>query len=243
MLNLLIKSLKDFLDKRILLLSVLPLFISALVIGLLFFIFSNKIHQFFIWIANYIPFVSSSSVANIAQSIISLTFFYQLMVMMSVMFVGLVADKIADRINAKNYQMDKQGFGTLAGSITTAIKANLLFILLLILFSPTLFIPGVNIVVHIFLWSVLIKSPLFYDSLAFYASKNQFKQIRKNNKQRILLLSLALSCLFFIPVFGVFLYVFQLIVFIHFNLGNLKQLTADKSVESYKYEKENTIYS
>ncbi len=224
MLNLFIKSLKDFLDKRILFLSVVPLFISALVIGLLFFIFSNKIHQFFIWVTAYIPFVNSTSIAEFTQSIVSIGVFYELMVMMSVLFAGIVADKIADRINKKHYQIKKQGFGTFTGSIVTAIKANLLFVLLLILLIPTLFIPGVNIVVHILLWSVLIKSPLFYDSLAFYASREQFDHIKKDNKVRIILLSLFSASLFFIPVLGVFLYIFQLILFIHFNLKNLKAI-------------------
>lgn len=229
MLNLLIKSLKDFLDKRILFLSVVPLLISMLVIGLLFFIFSNKIHQFFIWITSYIPFVNSTSIAEFTQSIVIIGVFYELMVMMSVMFAGIVADKIADRVNEKHYQIKKRGFGTFTGSILIAIKSNLLFVLLLILLSPTLFIPGVNIVVHILLWTVLIKSPLFYDSLAFYASKEQFYYIRKNSKAKIMLLSLISASLFFIPVLGVFLYVFQLILFINFNLTNLKAMAYSKA--------------
>lgn len=218
------RSLKDFFDKKVLLLSVVPVLIAAVFWGLIFFIFSDAIHAFFVWIVSHIPFVSGDFLANITQGFFGVIVFYELMIISSVLFVGIVADGIVDRINAKYYHLEKRGFGTFLGSMAKAVKSNILFMVLFIILIPTMFIPFLNVFIHLFLWSIMIKEPMFYDSLAFYATKEEFEQIKKNNKFKIWLISFGSSALFLLPVIGVFLYVLQLIIFTHFNLQNLRRL-------------------
>ena len=224
MLKILIKSFKDFFDKKILLLSFAPVFISVVFLGVVFFIFSDNINQFFVWIVSYIPFINGGFISSIVQGILGIIIFYELVLMMSVLFMAFIADSVVDRINKKHYHLKKLGFGTFLGSMTEAIKSNILFILLFIVLTPTMFIPFLNVLIHIFLWLVLIKSPMLYDSLAFYAAKDEFEKIKKSDRFKIWLLSFVVASLFLIPVFGVFSYVLQLIFFTHFSLSRLQKM-------------------
>ncbi|GEM_PF-2162101 len=225
-----IRSLKDFFDKKILLISIVPMLISAVVLGSILLIFSNNIHEFFIWIMSHIPFINGELVAGITQGLFVILIFYELIIISSVLFVGIVTDSVVDRINAKHYNLEKRGFGTLLGSMAKAIKSNIIFIILFIILIPTLFIPFLNILIHLLLWSILIKEPMFYDSLAFYANKEEFEQIKQKNKFKIWFISFVSSALFLLPMIGVFLYVLQLIIFTHFNLQNLKHSRKLQSV-------------
>jgi hypothetical protein len=224
MIKMFIKSFKDFLDKKILLLSFVPVFISIIFLGIVFFIFSDNINQFFIWIVGHIPFINGNFISSIVQGILGIIIFYELVLIMSVLFVGFIADGVVDRINEKHYHLKKLGFGTFLGSMAEAVKSNILFIILFIILIPTMFIPFLNVVIQIFLWSFLIKSPMFYDALAFYATKDQFEKIKKSNRFKIWFLSFMAASLFLIPVFGIFSYVLQLILFTHFNLSRLQKM-------------------
>jgi len=224
MLSLVSRSLKDLFDKKLLLLSFLPVFVSAVFLGIVFFVFSDGIHQFFVWAVGHIPFLGGELVTIITQSIAELVIFYELLLIMSILFVGLIADAVVDRINGKYYYLEKRGFGTFLGSMLKAIRSNILFIMLFLILIPFLFIPFLNIAVHIFLWAILIRSPMLYDSLAFYARKKEFEEIKRSNRLQTWLLSLVAASLFLIPLFGVFLYLLQLIMFTHFSLSKLKEI-------------------
>jgi len=108
-----------------------------------------------------------------------------------------------------------------------ALKQNLIFIVLFIIFLPLIFVPVLNIIVHIFLWATLIKKPNFYDSIAMYANKEEFKILQKRDKLKTNIIALISASLFLIPVVGVFVYVVQLLMFAHFNLSRLKAIRAN----------------
>jgi len=140
------------------------------------------------------------------------------------MIVGIIADKIVDRINEKYYHLKKHGFGSFLGSMGITLKYNLIFFVLLIIFLPAMFIPGLNIFVNVILWIILIKEPVFYDSVAMYASKKEYQSLKSQNKTTTFLIAFLSSLLFLIPVIGVFVYIVQLLLFTHYNLKRLKEL-------------------
>ena len=225
MLEIILKSFKDLFDKRIFFTSLLPIILAALFWGVVFFIFIEPISHFVAYLASYIPFIGDSSwLQNGIKSVGGILVYYELVIISSVMIVGIISDKIVDRINEKYYHNQKRGFGSVSGSVMVALRQNLVFIILFVLLAWTLFIPGVNVLVHIFLWSVLIKKPNFYDSLAMYATKKEYKTLQKKEKLKTNLLSMIGASFFLIPIVGVFIYVVQLLIFSHFNLGRLKLL-------------------
>lgn len=225
MLKLFLKSIKDLFNTKILLTSLIPIVVASLFWGIIFFILHNQINQFIVWLISYIPFVGDSKwLVNTVEAIGGIFIYYELLIITSIMIVGIIADKIVDEINSKYYHNEKRGFGTTLESIIISLKQNLLFIILFILFLPTMFIPVVNIVVHLFLWSILIKKPTFYDSIAMYANKDEFHQLESSNTMQLRLIALVSASLLLIPVFGIFVYILQLLMFTHFNLQRLKTI-------------------
>jgi len=225
MIDILLKSLKDVFDKEILFASLIPIIVAALFWGIVFFIFHTQINSFFAYIADHIPFISDSNwIKNIIETIGGIFIYYELLIITSVMIVGIIADKIVDKINKKYYNLEKKGFGTLFGSLSISLKQNIIFILLFLVLIPAMFIPMLNILANLILWTILIKEPMYYDSIAMYATKDEYKQLQKNNKLKIIIIAFLSASLFLVPLFGVFVYVLQLLIFTHFNLSKLQEI-------------------
>ncbi len=224
MIALLITSIKDFLHPKILFFALIPLSLAALVLGGIFYLLHTQIEGYFITIASYIPFVSAAWIQKISESFFGLFIFYEFWMMLALVFVGLISEKVVDFVNAKYYHLEKQGFGTSMGSIMIALKSNAIFLVLFIITSPLLFIPIVNIILHILLWMVMLKAPMYYDACAFYATKSQYKEIKKKHKGELRLITLVSASLLLVPFLGVFLYILQLIFYTHFSLSKLKAL-------------------
>lgn len=222
MIALLLKSLKDFLHPKILFYSLIPLLLSGLLLGALFYLLHTQIEGYFITIASYIPFVSAQWVQNISESLLGFFIFYEFWIMLALVLVGLISDKVVDFINDKYYHLEKKGFGTMSGSVLSALKSNALFLMLFIITSPLLLIPVVNVLLHIVLWMVMLKAPMYYDACAFYATKSQFKEIKSQYKGQLRFITLLSASLLLIPFLGVLLYVLQLIMYSHFALSKLK---------------------
>jgi len=228
MLEILIKSIKDLFDKKILFKSLVPIIVAAIFWGIVFFVFHSQINDFFVYLISHIPFISDSNwIKNIIEVIGGIFIYYQLLIITSTLIVGVIADKIVDRINEKYYHLKKQGFGSFIGSIGITLKYNLIFIILFIILLPAMFIPGINIIVNIMLWIILIKNPIFYDSIAMYASKEEYQILKNNKKTTTFIIAFLSALLFLVPILGVFVYIAQLLLFTHYNLKRLKELRGE----------------
>ncbi len=224
------KSLRDFMRPSILLMSLLPITLAAIFWAVVFYLFWNQIDLLLGKLLESIPFISVEWAKSTLELVGGVFVYYELLIITAVMVVGLIADKVVNGINARGYQLSKQGFGSLRGSMLISLRSNLFFLILFIILLPTLFIPVVNIVVHVFLWVVLIRAPLFYDSIATIASRDEFRQLKKNNRWRSFLIAVLSASLFLIPVIGVFIYVLQLLFFSHYNLQRLSVMRAGTAV-------------
>jgi hypothetical protein len=222
MIEALVHTLKDFWHPKIYLLSLIPLLLSGILLAAVFYLLHTQIEGYFVIIAGYIPFVSAEWVQKISESFIALFIFYEFWIMLALVFVGIIADRVVDFINERHYHLQKKGFGTMWGSIVEALKSNLLFFILFILTSPLLFVPILNIVVHLLLWMVMLKAPMYYDAAAFYATKEEFKMIKKRDKGELRRITLLSASVLFIPFIGLLLYIFQLMLYTHFALTKLR---------------------
>lgn len=215
------KSFRDFLNFRILMISFVPIMGAALFWGCVFYLFSDQIDALLVSWLGRVPFMNTEWAVDAVELIGGLVIFYQLMIATAVMIVGLIADGVVDRINARRYQLARTGFGSLSGSIWTSLKSNTLFILLFVLFLPLVFVPVINIAVQLWLWMLLIKKPLFYDSLAMYANREEYTRLLKADRGQTFVITLAAASLFLIPLIGVFIYVLQLLFYANYNLQRL----------------------
>jgi len=226
MLSVIAKSLRDFMRPSILFMSLLPITLAAIFWAIIFYFFWGQIDALLITLLEHIPFISVDWAKSAIELLGGVFVYYELLIVTAVMVVGLIADRVVDKVNARSYQLGKQGFGSLRGSMLISLRSNLFFVILFVLFLPTLFIPVVNIIVHLFLWVVLIRAPLFYDAVAMVATREEFRQLKKNNRGRNFLIAVLAASLFLIPVIGVFIYVLQLLFFCHHNLQQLSLMRA-----------------
>ncbi len=223
MFTLLIRSLKDAIHPKIIFYSLIPMAISALILWGIFSAFEGTIETYVLKFANYIPFVPDRWIENIAESFIGIFIFYQFWVILALIIVGVISDQVVDFVNQRYYHLEKNGFGTMIGSIVIALKSTVIYMILFIITLPLLFIPILNFIVQILLWMVMLKAPMYYDACAFYTQKKEFKTIQTKYKTELRLVTFISSLLFLIPFLGVLLYIVQLIMFTHFSLSKLKK--------------------
>lgn len=225
MIDILLRAIKDLFDKKIFVTSLIPIIVAALFWGVVFFIFHTQINDFIVYLVSHIPFVGDSSwLKDIIEAVGGVLIYYQLLILTSVLIVGLIADKIVDTINDKYYHLKKEGFGTILGSLSISLKQNAIFIILFLILIPTMFVPLLNILVNLLLWMILIKKPMFYDSISMYATKDEYATLLQNDKMSITMITMLSASLFLIPILGVFVYILQLLIFTHFNLKRLEKL-------------------
>ena len=118
------------------------------------------------------------------------------------------------------------------GSIGISLKQNFVFIVLFLILIPAMFTPLLNLFVNHILWMILIKKPMFYDSISKYATKDEYTTLLKNEKMSTIIITLLSASLFLMPIIGVFAYVLQLLIFTHFNLKSLEKLRLEQSKEN-----------
>ena len=105
MVQLVLKSFKDLLDKKIFFTSLKPIIIAAVFSGVLFFLFIQPLSHLMAHLTSYIPFIGKSSwMQNSIHKLGSLVVYYDMIVISSVVIVGIIADKIVDIINGFLYR-------------------------------------------------------------------------------------------------------------------------------------------
>jgi len=229
--RILLLSINDFFTKRVLILSLVPALFVILFWSVVFLFFHTHISEISSHLIAYIPFATADWIKSIASMVLMILFFYQLVLMTIILSLGLISEKIVLAINEEHYSLKLEGDHSLSGVLTTSLKTNTIFLLLYILLLPTFFIPGINVAVHLFLWSILLKQPLLYDSAAIFANRDEYEHLLHANRWSLRVLSVLLSVLFFVPPIGAFTTIFQLIVLTHYSLARLKQ----SRVESGKH--------
>jgi len=215
-------------DPKVLLISLLPITLAAIFWALVFYVFQGQIYAVLeSFLMRRLPVFNADWAAAIIGVFGGIFIYYELLLITAVMIVGLIADVVVGRINAKQYQLEKRGFGTLTGSLLISLRSNAFFIVLFVITLPLLFVPVFNVFVHLFLWVVLIKSPLFYDSIAMFATREEYQTLKSTRRWRTRGIAYLAASLFLIPVVGVFIYVLQLIFFAHYNLQRLADMRGE----------------
>jgi hypothetical protein len=221
LLSIFTRSLRDFLTKEMLLLSLAPFLIALFIWSTLFLGFSAEVDSVVNLLLGYIPFSDIAYIHGIADFLLTWILFLLLLLSSSMIILSFISDRIVSVINKRHYHFASSGFGNLSQTLQVSIRSNMVFLFYYILLLPTLFIPFVNIAVHLFLWQRLLKHQMMFDALSGYASKEQYKSILQKEKGSLTIMALLASMLFFIPFLGTFVLIFQLILFTHFGLSRL----------------------
>jgi hypothetical protein len=212
------KVLEDLLDNVILKYTLLPLGMSLIFWGALLIFFGNDILSVIADYSKTLPYGDViSGFINSAGWIFLIVLYYLLSISTLGVFSSLFIDKIVLRINEKHFSCTprKTTFKDTLYGLWISIKAFLIYIFLSIFTFWMLFIPVVNIFYQMFMWSILNKKPLVFDSSYLFFNP---KEIEKELGIKAWLVVFLTSVVYFVPVVSWFGYTIQLIFMSHMVL-------------------------
>ena len=201
-----------FKNKEILKIVLKPFLISILVSGVLIFLLSFLLYPFMKLILA-IPFINNL-LSGISFNSIMAYIFYQLTIMITSIVNAFFVEEIVRKLNDTFYKLPIKNTSIIE-AIIWSLKGIGIFILIFPFTFFLLFIPFINILYQLFLWSILNKKSLIYDASSMFC---KVKDVEKNLNKKIWILVFVSSVIYFIPVLNIFGYTFQLILLTHFIL-------------------------
>ncbi len=215
-----IKSFKDIFSATVLLFTIKVALISAFITAVAVWLFGGVLTGFVKAYLGWIPWewlqTTGASVATIAIA-------YMLFILTIAVVTSFLIEPLLVKLAAKHYpQVKVVGSPSITASLLVSLKAALLFFVIFLFTFPLMFVPLLGAVWMLWLWSILIKEPTFYDvSSLFIADKEE----RRKKKKGTTLLAMIAAGFNYIPVLNIFSAVFAQILFMH-------HLLADKRIAS-----------
>ncbi|NPA11600.1 MAG: thiamine monophosphate kinase [Epsilonproteobacteria bacterium] len=209
------KILNDLFDREILKYTFMPLGLSLLFWAVVFWLWGDDVINFVASLAQNLPY--SDKIVSLIQSSSFLVLgglYYLLSISTLGLFSSFFVDKIVLRINQKHYNcpVKEAGFKDTLRGVVVSLKALFLYFVIFIFTFWMLFIPVVNVVYQMFMWSILNKAPLEFDAGYLF-------DVEKKGIWWIVFLT---SAVYFIPLLSYFGYSFQLIFVTHYILRSCK---------------------
>ncbi len=209
------KILEDLFDKVIIRYTLLPLFISLVFWGVILILFGGNLLHLIGEYAKVLPYGETiENLINSAGWIVLIILYYLLSISTLGVFSSFFIDHIVLRINEKHFNCTPRETSwkdTLYG-LWVSIKAFLIYIVLFIFTFWMLFIPVLNIFYQLFMWSVLNKKPLIFDSSYLFFDP---KKIEEELGIKAWIVVFLTSLVYFIPIVSWFGYTIQLIFMCH----------------------------
>lgn len=143
----------------------------------------------------------------------------------AVLITELVAMPVVVSVASRAYPgLEKRSGGSLAGGVANAAAGSAIFLVLWLGTLP-LWLTGIGVVILPPLISAYLSQRLFrYDALAEHASRDEYLEIVKRNRNRLYLLGLVVAPLYYVPLVNLAAPVISGLVFTHFCLGTLAAL-------------------
>lgn len=185
---------------KILLLSLIPLFLSMLLWGGLM---AWRLQSVFDFIQSYFSshesFSSASDVLNslglltlktVIVPLLAMWLLLPVMMLTSLLFIGvLVMPVISRHVGQRDYpQLEKRRGGSVLGGLAYALGSFLIFVMVWIVSLPLIFFPPVYVFVQPLLWGWLTYRIMSYDALAEHADVAERKEICAKNRGSLILM-------------------------------------------------------
>ncbi|MFN7835086.1 MAG: EI24 domain-containing protein [Burkholderiaceae bacterium] len=144
----------------------------------------------------------------------------------SLFLMPLVAKHIATRTFP---DIERQGNTSWAQSMFIALKASLVFLLILLVGLPFQLIPGLGVLISIYATAYLFVKIMSYDCLSEFTSSGEYAAICATSSSEAWAIGLICATLSFIPPFILFLPVYAGLAFSYFYFRKLKSLRANQA--------------
>jgi len=221
MLQIILRSLKDILSPSVLGFIFKVSFGAFFLMVLFFWIFWDSFSHFIGTLVAAIPFIGNLGFVQSGGSFLAaLIVAYGIILVAISILTSLYSPKLLLKLAKKEYGIEGVDRSSVAKSLYYNIKAGAIFLLLLILFLPLLFVPIVGQIVMLLLWAVLIKEPTFYDvSSLFIENEKEYL-----GQKSIWVVAIIASLFNYIPILNLFAPIFAQIMFMHWLLPRIKKL-------------------
>ncbi len=214
MINIIKKSLQDILSPTVL------MFILKVGLGSITFwvatlwYFWDDFSSFTTSFLTWVPFDwLRESIIYVAAPLLG----YILIIVTISTLTSLYSEKVLIALAKKHYpEVKVVASPTISGSIGATLSSTLLFLFLVTILFPLLFIPFLGQALMLYLWSILLKSPTVHDvGGLFIKDKKELKQKRKKSN----IIAMIASLFNYIPILNIFAPLFAQIMFLHQILG------------------------
>lgn len=198
---------------RMLLLSLLPFFISLLLWGLAMWWGMQSLidliqsffleHDAFKVVGNTLNTIGLAVLKTVIVPLIAMWALLPVMVISSLLIIGLFAMPFINRhVGRRDYpQLVTRKGGSIFGSLLHSSTSFGLFLLFWVMSLPLLLFPPVHVIVQPFLWGWLTYRVMTYDALAEHADEQERQQILAQHKKALLAIGIATGFLGAVPTF------------------------------------------
>ncbi len=221
MLKTFFKSLKDILSPTVIAFIIKIGLGSMALMGFILWIFWDSFSTLVSSLVSHIPFIGGYEVVQSSSSFLgALIVGYGLVIALISILTSLYSPKLLIKLAKKEYpKVEANDYSKISKSIIYNIKATAIFLILLILLLPFIFIPIVGQVVMLILWAILLKEPTFYDVSSLFI-KDEKRYIQDKS---IWIVAIVASLFNFIPFLNIFAPIFAQIMFMHWLLSKVNK--------------------
>jgi len=208
------KSIQDILSPEVLkFILKIGLGSIAIWVGILIY-FWESFSSFITSYLNWIPWEwAQETIAYVAAPFAG----YTLIMITISSLTSLYSEKLLISLAKKHYPNQPAiGSPSIGGSISSLISSTLLFLFLLIILSPFLFIPLLGQGLMLYLWSILLKAPTIHDVGGLFITD---RKVLKERGKKSTTISMIASLFNYIPLLNIFAPIFAQIMFLHHILG------------------------
>ena len=240
--NIFITSLGDFFSPRVLLVTLISFILTIVFfIVCLFFLFGSIefFSQWFVgmmgnfentieqnWLLSFISLIFiTKAIVGILVFFTSFIVVYYLFLMVYSLIVGLFCSYFIGEIGQKYYPDVALNGMNLFANFFFIGKTFLVGILLFLLLSPLAFIPVLNLALFLPIYYIFHKM-LVLDVASVVNSSAEYMKIKKENSGELKGITLIFFALTVVPIVGVVIYPFYVIVVSHFIFRKTKELRA-----------------
>lgn len=141
-------------------------------------------HELYRYSSSWLSTLGLAAVKNIIVPLAMILALVPLMILTALVFIGVAAmPAIVRHVGGQHYpQLEMKKGGTLAGSVGVALGGFCIFAVVWLLALPLYAFPPAALALQVLLWGWLTARVMAYDALADYASPEELKQLRRDNR-------------------------------------------------------------
>lgn len=201
------KALWSQLHPRMLLLTLMPFFLSIVIWGVALWLGLQPLidwihasvldYNGFKIIGGVLSWFGLDAIKTVIVPLLAMWALLPLMIFTALIFIATLAiPVVVNHVAQRDYpQLERRNGGSMLGLLWISLTSFVVFVALSLLFLPLSLIPPIGFIVHPLLWGWLTYRVLAYDALAAHADKTELPMILQRYKWPLLLIGAVTGAL------------------------------------------------